>query len=230
VRPVREQLEHDRVIRLLQAKYKKKFEVVINPGHEQAASVLVGALPWYPDLLLYAQDRGRKLVGTVEVETGESVNNLEAMSQWKTFSQLRAQFHLYVPSSSIDTARRMAADFQVQVAELWAYSALGDQMRFSLIQRSAAAEAKALRAIAAADEKPAKPAATPTRARGRVQKATRPASPKRPSAARQPRRTAQVAVKPARRAAAPPSRGAAKPSAVRRGTAGKPAGRSPKRK
>ena len=39
VRPVREQLEHDRVIRLLQAKYKRKFDVAINPGNEQTAPV-----------------------------------------------------------------------------------------------------------------------------------------------------------------------------------------------
>jgi hypothetical protein len=37
VRPVREQLEHDRIIRLLQAKYKRKFDVAINPGTEQTA-------------------------------------------------------------------------------------------------------------------------------------------------------------------------------------------------
>src|SRR6188508_388621 len=83
VRPVREQLEHDRVIRLLQAKYKKKFDVAINPGNEQSAPVGAGPSPWYPDLVL--QERGRKLVGVVEVETAESVNNLEAMSQWVAF-------------------------------------------------------------------------------------------------------------------------------------------------
>ena len=50
VRPVREQLEHDRVIRLLQAKYKRKFEVAINPGNEQSAPVGgSGASAWYPD-------------------------------------------------------------------------------------------------------------------------------------------------------------------------------------
>ena len=51
VRPVREQLEHDRVIRLLQAKYKRKFEVAINPGNEQTVPVLVGPRP-VPDLVL----------------------------------------------------------------------------------------------------------------------------------------------------------------------------------
>ena len=59
VRPVREQLEHDRVVRLLQAKYKRKFDVAINPGNEQTAPVGSGTTAWYPDLVL--QERGRKL-------------------------------------------------------------------------------------------------------------------------------------------------------------------------
>ena len=141
VRPVREQLEHDRVIRLLQAKYKRKFDVAINPGNEQTMPVPVGTSPWYPDLVLQSADRGRKLLGVVEVETAESVNNLEAMSQWATFSKLRAPFHLYVPASSIDTAKRLCADLQIPAAEIWAYNALGDQMRFTLVQRSATSRA-----------------------------------------------------------------------------------------
>jgi len=133
VRPVREQLEHDRVIRLLQAKYKRKFDVAINPGNEQTAPVGTGT-PWYPDLVL--QERGRKLVGVVEVETAESVNNLEAMSQWVAFGKLRAQFHLYVPASAIDTTRRLCADLGISVAEIWAYHSIGDQLRFTLVQKT----------------------------------------------------------------------------------------------
>src|SRR2546422_956328 len=105
VRPVREQLEHDRIIRLLQAKYKRKFDVAINPGNEQTAGV-GGPPPWYPDLVLQSE-RGKKVLGVVEVETTESVNHLEAMSEWRTFSQLRTTFHLYVPASMIDVARRL---------------------------------------------------------------------------------------------------------------------------
>src|SRR3954468_6978701 len=71
VRPVREQLEHDRVIRLLQAKYKRKFEVAINPGHEQTTPVGTGTDAWYPDLVLQSPDKNRKLLGVVEVETAE---------------------------------------------------------------------------------------------------------------------------------------------------------------
>ena len=79
VRPVREQLEHDRVIRLLQAKYKRKYDVAINPGNEQTAPVGSPQSPWYPDLVLFSNERTKKLAGVVEVETAESVNHLEAM-------------------------------------------------------------------------------------------------------------------------------------------------------
>jgi hypothetical protein len=136
VRPVREQLEHDRVIRLLQAKYKRKFEVAINPGNEQTAPVGPPEAPWYPDLVLLASERTRKLVGVVEVETAESVNNLEAMSQWRTFSSLNVQFHLYVPVSAVDSARRLCADHQIVTTEVWAYHAIGDQIRFTPVQRA----------------------------------------------------------------------------------------------
>ena len=169
VRPVREQLEHDRVIRLLQAKYKRKFEVAINPGHEQAVPVLVGTSPWYPDLVLQSTDRARKLLGTVEVETAESVNNLEAMSQWATFSKLRAPFHLYVPASNIDTAKRLCADLQISAAEIWAYNPLGDQMRFTLVHRSSTrppepkAAAATPRIVVASRARTTRPAARPAR-------------------------------------------------------------------
>jgi hypothetical protein len=206
VRPVREQLEHDRVIRLLQAKYKRKFEVGINPGNEQTVPVGTGPGAWYPDLVLQSPERGRKLLGVVEVETAESVNNLEAMSQWAAFARLRSPFHLYVPQSSIDTAKRLCADLQIPVAELWAYHLLGDQMRFTLVQRSAVPEARPRPAAAAAA-----PVARP-----------RAAEPSR-SAAR-PRTARAAAARPARRAGASGSSGrrkdaAAKPKA--RAAAGK---------
>jgi hypothetical protein len=136
VRPVREQLEHDRVIRLLQAKYKRKFDVGMNPGSEQVAPVGSGSTAIYPDLVLQSAERSRKLLGVVEVETGESVNNLEAMSQWVAFGRLRAPFHLYVPSTMIDVARRLCQDMQIPVAEIWTYHPVGDQMRFTLVQRA----------------------------------------------------------------------------------------------
>jgi hypothetical protein len=160
VRPVREQLEHDRVIRLLQAKYKRKFDVGINPGSEQGVPVGTGPAAWYPDLVLHSSERSRKLLGVVEVETAESVNHLEAMAQWGNFARL-APFHLYVPAAMIDVARRLCLDLRVPVTEIWAYHALGEQVRFTLVQRSgdAPAEPKVVRAAA-----PAAPVAPAPRA------------------------------------------------------------------
>ena len=88
VRPVREQLEHDRLIRLLQVKLRRKYDVAINPGAEQNAPVGTGPTAVYPDLVLWSLDRGRRLQGIVEVETGESVNHLEALAQWVHFAKL----------------------------------------------------------------------------------------------------------------------------------------------
>jgi len=211
VRPVREQLEHDRLIRLLQAKYKRKFEVAINPGSEQTTPV-GGPPPWYPDLVL--QDaRGKKLLGVVEVETAESVNHLEAMSQWVAFSRFRTPFHLYVPVSMIDVARRLCQDMQIPVGELWAYSMLGDQLRFNLVQRSAQAAESKPRASAPASRPSATPAVRAgangqTRAKRPVAQAARPkAAAKKTARATAPARRA-AARKPAPR----PARAAAKKS------------------
>ncbi len=150
-RPVREQLEHDRVIRLLQAKYKRKTDVIINPGSEQNQSVTVGELAVYPDVLIFAEG-GRKLLATVEVETGESVNQLEALAEWNVFSKLKVPLHLYVPPSSVDAARRLCAEHQIPVAEVWTFHANFDQVRFTLIHRSPDA---AIPKVKVADAKPA---------------------------------------------------------------------------
>ena len=134
VRPVREQLEHDRVIRLLQQDLaKKKVEVGINPGAEQNASVGGGARKEFPDAVLFSTDKGRKLIGVVEVETAESVNHLEAMSQWAHLAKLRVPFHLYVPTGSADAARRLSEDHRIAVTEIWSYHQVGEQFKFTLI-------------------------------------------------------------------------------------------------
>jgi len=136
VRPVREQLEHDRVIRLLMVRLKRKGDVVANIGESQTTPVRIGQVQLFPDLVLTTADRGHKLVGTVEVETAESVNHLEAMAQWAHLGKARAPFHLYVPAGSVEIARRLAAENQVNVAEIWSFHTLGDQTRFTLVHKT----------------------------------------------------------------------------------------------
>jgi hypothetical protein len=136
VRPVREQLEHDRIIRQLQAKFRRKYEVGINPGAEQNSPVGTPPAALYPDVVLQAADRGRKVQCIVEVETGESVNHLEALAEWAHFARARAPFHLYVPAGMVDVARRLAEDNNIYVSEIWSYHAVGDQMRFTMVYRN----------------------------------------------------------------------------------------------
>jgi hypothetical protein len=166
VRPVREQLEHDRVIRLLQARWKRRFDVVTNIGEERNASVKSGGLILFPDLVLYSTERGRRLHAIVEVETGESVNHLEAMAQWANLGKARTAFHLYVPANAIDIARRLIVDNGAAVTELWSFHGIGDQIRFTMVSRAAtpAARREEPRPRAAATRRGAKPARAAKRA------------------------------------------------------------------
>jgi hypothetical protein len=160
VRPVREQLEHDRVIRLLQVKLKRKHDVVMNIGEDQTVPVRIGQVQIFPDLVLTSVDRGKKLMGTVEVETAESINHLEAMAQWAHLGRARAPFHLYVPAGSVDIARRLASENDVNVAEIWTYHTIGDQTRFTLVHRAPVTETRrAASREASASSRSARPTA-----------------------------------------------------------------------
>jgi hypothetical protein len=180
VRPVREQLEHDRVIRLLQAKFRRRFDVGINPGAEQNTPVGTGASAVYPDVVLASPDRGRKIEAVIEVETVESVNNLEALAEWVPFGRLRPAFHLYVPAAMVEVARRLCTDSSIPVAEIHTYHWIGDEMRFIPVYK-APAEQRAHAAVPKSAKAPKKKA-----------KVSKPA--------------ARRAVKPARKVAARSSR------------------------
>jgi hypothetical protein len=136
VRPVREQLEHDRIIRLLHAKFRRKYEAGMNPGNEQNMPVGTGPNALFPDLVLLSQDRGHKLQIIVEIETGESVNHLEALAQWGHYGRVRAAFHLYIPAGMVDVARRLTEDNHIHVAEIWSYHVVGEEPRCTLVHRN----------------------------------------------------------------------------------------------
>lgn len=182
VRPVREQLEHDRLIRLLQTKLRRKFDAGINPGVEQNAPVGTGPTAIYPDLVLFSTERGRRLQGVIEVETGESVNHLEALAQWTHLSRLRVPFHLYVPAGMVDVARRLCEDNQIVVQEIWSYHSIGDQVRFALVHRSK--ELPVAKSNGAKSPEPAVKKPTPAKKAAAVQIAPKSVTPKRNAAAK----------------------------------------------
>lgn len=192
VRPVREQFEHDKVIRLLQARWRRRYHVGVNLGTDQSAPAGTGAQTVYPDLVLSAGTRVRKVQGVVEVETSESVNSLEAMAQWARFAALGVPLYLYVPSGSVDAARRLCAEHAIPVAEIWSYYSFGDQIRFTMIHRS--------------EVTPAEQAARKRAAGSAGKKARAAKAPKAAASRRAPKKSA--------------ASGAGKPSRAARGTKG----------
>ena len=174
-------------------KYKRKFEAAANVGDEQLAPVKLGTGTYYPDLVLM---EGKKLAGVVEVETAESVNNLEAMAQWVQFSRSRVPFHLYVPVHAYDVARRFCESHQAAVTEIWTYRPAADGFDLvRLFHDTSAAGSRSSGKPAAADAKPKKDV-----------KLAKPAAPAKPAKASKP------AASRARPAAKPPRRGASRPA------------------
>lgn len=230
VRPEREQAEHDRLIRFLQAKYSKDFDAVANPGDERVAPVKVAAVTHFPDIVLSEDQR---LAGVVEIETAASVNNLETMAKWVPFSRARVPFHLYVPVQGYEAALRLAEAHMVKAAEIWTYRPATegfDLVRMFVDPTIAARATKAAAAKGASAKSAASKAAKPVAAKASVQTAaavrpvaskpvaSRPAASKAP-AAKAPARVAAKAGRPVPKAKAPvkpkPSASKAKPAARR---------------
>ena len=139
-------------------------------------------------------------MAVIEVETVESVNNLEALAEWVPYGRLKSAFHLYVPAQMIDVARRLCTDSNIPVDEIHTYHWIGDEMRFMPVYK-APADGRVGRAKAAAQPTSAKPPA-------------RPAPPKAPAKSASPKAHKKS------------SKPAAKKSA---GKSGKKVGRSTKR-
>ena len=165
LRPIREQFEHDRVIRQLQARWRRRFAVTANTGNEQEGQLRVGTQVLHPDLILSTTEGGRRLHAVVEVETAESVNHLEAMAQWAHYAKVRGAFYLYLPAGVADVALRLCQDNRINVTEIWTYYIIGGQVRFAMSYRSP-------RATQAA--KMGRTQASKPRSRSQVKKAVKP--------------------------------------------------------
>ena len=215
VRPVREQLEHDRLIRFLQLKYKRKFEALINVGEERIVPVKIGTGTFFPDLVLL---EGKRVAGVVEVETGESVNNLEVMAQWVHFAKAKVPFHLYVPVTGYDSARRLWESYKVRLTEVWTYRPAAEGFDLVRMWHDASAVAASTRAANATARAESAAKAAPAGKAGAAVKA--PVAPKPAAAA-----SKKPAAKPGKPAktAKPDSTKSVKPAKARAKQAKKPA-------
>ena len=213
LRPIREQFEHNRVIRLLQVRLRRRYVVGMNLEDErEATGVRSGTDLVYPDLVLTNTTGARRVHGVVEIETAESVNRLEAMAEWVRFGKVRGAFYLYVPAGTTDIALQLCGEYGIGITEIWSYLAVGDQMRFTMTYRSARAEARASRQAAsgagtstgakkgAAPPRGAK-AATPANVESAKRAAAKPAKPTAAKPAKRPTKPVKRAVKTGGRAA-----------------------------
>ena len=168
MRPFREQVDHDRVIRQLQSRFRRKYSVGVNVGSLQETTIRVAGVSVNPDLVLTSTEGVRRLHAVVEVETSESINDLEAMAEWARFAKARGAFYLYVPAGTSDIAQRICQKKAIRVTEIWTYFFVGDNLRFSIVYRSPsaqrAAQAKKLEAeLKAKNKKPTRKAKAPAK-------------------------------------------------------------------
>ena len=200
LRPIREQFEHNRMIRLLQARLRRRYLVGINIEDEHGGTgVHSGTNLVYPDLVLTSSTGARRLHGIVEVETAESVNHLEAMAEWVQFGKVRGAFYLYVPAGTTDIALQLCKRYRIAITEIWSYHAVGDQMRLTMTHRSASSAA-ARRRVTKAGKRTTKRAKRGARTAKRAVTQTPPTVKRTSKTAKRARKTVSQATTSASRA------------------------------
>ena len=93
LRPIREQFEHDRVIRQLQTRLGRKFDVAMNPGASEEVSVRVGNRTLFPDIVLSGGGGSRRLHGLVEADGVFAVAALGQARGVDGFDRCDGAFH-----------------------------------------------------------------------------------------------------------------------------------------
>jgi hypothetical protein len=113
---------HDRVIGLLAQRWSKRgeFTIATNPGSEK--NRWAGSDQNYPDLVAWVRDGSRdKVVWIAEVETEESVTEVEARAQWRDYNRIGTRFYLVVPAGYGATARQLAARVGITLDGVYEY-------------------------------------------------------------------------------------------------------------
>ncbi len=110
-RPADEQAIHDRVISAIFDWLTSAGRIAeANPGHLRMVSVS----GYYPDVLAGLVHERTDIVQAIdEVETWSTVEERHAEHEWVAFAQLGVMFFLVVPEDTLNEARRIARDLEV---------------------------------------------------------------------------------------------------------------------
>lgn len=102
---------HDRVIQVAADNLKNsgRFQVYVNPGSQK--NTRIGNL--YPDIILTPATTNN-VQFIIEVETSNSVNANEALSQWQAYSNLGGAFYLLIPKESRTLAENICRQYNIR--------------------------------------------------------------------------------------------------------------------
>ena len=102
---------HDRVIQVAATNLQRtgNYTVYTNPGTQHKTRI--GNL--YPDIIL-TPPNNNNVEFVIEVETSESVNAIEALNQWRAYSNLGGTFYLLVPVESRILAGNICLQYGIQ--------------------------------------------------------------------------------------------------------------------
>lgn len=111
IRDFSKQNIHDRVISVAAESLKQSgnFIVYTNPGSQH--NTRIGNL--YPDIIL-TPPNSNNVQFIIEVETSDSVNANEALTQWQAYSNLGGTFYLLIPQESKILAQNICRQYNIQ--------------------------------------------------------------------------------------------------------------------
>jgi hypothetical protein len=124
-----DQASHDKAVEDIAAspRYHTKWgKVITNPGSVKNQTVN----GQYPDIVvvwLYVIDNVKEIG---EVETSDSVNETEALSQWLEYGKLGVPFDLFVPSETYTNAHELVKKYEIKLSEIVPYSYEGGRIKF----------------------------------------------------------------------------------------------------
>ena len=111
IRDYNKQNIHDRVIQVAADSLREtnSYIVYINPGTQH--NTRIGDL--YPDIIL-TPTNSNNVQFIIEVETSDSVNANEALTQWRAYSNLGGTFYLLIPQESRILAENICRQYNIQ--------------------------------------------------------------------------------------------------------------------
>jgi len=116
--------QHDKVIEeIAQTKVDlDRYFVETNlgrSGKHRVVNIQVGQ-QMFPDVIVKDRDSGQ-IHTLYEVETEESVNDNEALEEWKLYGSLQSKFILVVPVDRVAEACRLIEEYHIDIDRLEAY-------------------------------------------------------------------------------------------------------------